>query len=238
MGRTIGGALIVIGLGLWYYGGVSGVTPLVNLGIGSIILGLVLATLPLRGQVDRDSIPMVCASASEFLSNLKNDLELRGSPIVIPPFENLPRGGIFLPKSEEVSISLGKLDEKTVFVTGPEQESGVLITPPLGWDILDYAFENIGDLRGSGIGYASSAISSVLSGMGLGSAEVFEGEGKVEVFVSSPCGGSVCGDPVVSAVLLSVAIGSGELFRVLSTERKGEYIKVVLEPLGRVERWL
>ncbi len=94
---------------------------------------------------------------------------------------------------------LGKLDGNTVFLAGTEDESGVLIGPPPGrGGIIDYTLENVGELSGgTGIGYAASAVSSVLSALGLGSAEVFEKEdGEIEVFAKPPlCGGPAYADP-------------------------------------------
>jgi len=239
MGRLLGGLITAAGVVLWYYGGTSGNTTLVNLGIGTIVLGLVAAVLPLGGQIGKEVLPLVCDPSCEFVEDLRHDLELEGDPVIVPPYENLPKGAVFLPKSSDFSIHLGRFGEGTVFVTGSERESGVLINPPAGWGIVEYTLENVGELAGTGIGYASSAVSSVLSALGLGSAEVFEREdGRIEAFVRPLCDGPVYADPVSSAVLLGVAIGSGELLKVSSTEKSGEYVKIVLERLGGIERWL
>lgn len=239
MGRVVGSILVALGVGLWYYGGMTGMFSLVNLGIGSIILGLVLVALPLGGQVDREAVSLICGASAEFLRDMRDDLELKGQPIIIPPFENLPRGGIFLPKFQDVSMVLGKFEEGKVFVTGSERESGVLVAPPFGWGIVEYVLENVGDLSGTGLGYASSAVASVLSALGLGSAEVFEDEnGEISVFVRPLCEGPVYADPVTSAVLIGIALGIGELLRVVSVEKRNEYVKVTLKRLGGIEKWL
>ncbi|NJE85996.1 hypothetical protein E3E23_09195 [Thermococcus sp. CX2] len=239
MGRILGSILLAAGIVLWYYGGASGITFLVNLGIGAIILGLVVAALPSRGQVDREALFLTCESSCEFFKKFRKDLELKGDPVVIPPYENLPKGGIFLPKSENFSLSLGKFDEKTVFVTGTEEESGILISPPAGWALVEYFEDNAGELSGTGLGYASSAVSSGLSALGLGSAEVFETEdGKIGVFIRPLCAGPVYADPVCSAVLLGVAMGTGEVLRVESAEKVKDHVRITLERLGGIERWL
>lgn len=239
MGRLLGGVLTAAGVILWYYGGTSGTTTLVNLGIGTIILGLVAAVLPLGGQVGREVLPLTCGPSCDFFETLRRDLELEGNPVIVPPYENLLKGAVFLPKSSDFSPHLGRFGEGTVFVAGSERESGVLISPPAGWGIVEYTIENVGELAGTGLGYASSAVSSVLSALGIGSAEVFEKEdGRIEVFVRPMCDGPVYADPVSSAVLLAVAMGTGELLKVSSVERGSEHVKIVLERLGGIEKWL
>ncbi|ASJ06367.1 hypothetical protein [Thermococcus pacificus] len=239
MGRLWGSLLAIAGIALWYYGGTQGNVALVNLGIGTIILGIVLAAFPSRGYVDRDALRLSCRDFCGFVENMREGLELRGSPVVIPPYENLPRGGLFLPKNENFSLHLGKFADGAVFITGTEEESGVLMSPPPGWGILEYTLENVGELSGTGVGYASSAVSSVLSALGIGSAEAFEREdGKIELFAKPMCGDPFYADPVLSAMLLGIAMGKGEVLRVESSERANDHVKLILEPLGGIERWL
>ncbi|WP_297498789.1 hypothetical protein [Thermococcus sp.] len=239
MGRLWGSFLVIIGTGLWYYGGARGSVALVNLGIGTIILGIVLMGLPSRGYVSKEALLLSCRDPCGFIEDLKRDLELEGPPVVIPPYENLPKGGLFFPKAEGFSLRLGKFIEGSIFVTGTEVESGILLSPPPGWAIVEYTIENSDGLSGTGVGYASSAISSTLSALGIGSGEAFEREdGKVEVFVRPLCRGSPYGDPAVSAMLLGIAMGKGEVLEVESLEKVKDYVKLVLEPLGGVEKWL
>ncbi|WP_297465090.1 hypothetical protein [Thermococcus sp.] len=239
MGRLWGGIIAVAGITLWYYGGTRGETALVNLGIGTIILGLVLATMPSRGYVDRKTLPLTCTNLCGFLENLRRELNLKEKPLVIPPYENLPEGGIFIPESENPIPRPGKFSRGRVLITGTPEESGLLLSPPPGWGIVEYALENVGELGGTGVGYASSVVSSVLSGLGIGSGEAFEGEsGEVEVFVSPLCDGPFYADPIVSAMLLGVAMGRDEIMGVESAERVRGHWKIVLKPLGGIEKWL
>ena len=231
--------MAVAGIALWYYGGTQGTVALVNLGIGAIILGLVLAAMPSKGHVDREALVMSCGDFCGFIENMRKELELKGSPVVIPPYENLPRGGLFLPKEENFSLRLGKFADGAVFITGTEDESGILVSPVPGWGLIEYTLENVGELSGTGVGYSSSAVSSILSALGIGSAEAFEGEdGKIEVFAKPLCGGPFYADPVVSAMLIGIAMGKGEVLRVESSERANDHVKLILEPLGGIEKWL
>jgi len=237
MGRLWGSVLIITGAVLWYYGGNVGSTGTVNLGIGAMVLGLVLAALPQRGHLDREAFEISCAGFPELIENAVRDARLKGPPVVIPPYENLPHGGIFLPESENAIVSLGRVSEGTVFITGGKDESGILLTPPPGSEIIGYTIENVGELRETGVGYASSAVSSVLSALGLGSAEAFEEGERIELFVKPACRKSLF-DPAVAAMLLGIAMGKNELLKVASIENVREYIKLTLEPIGGVEKWL
>lgn len=101
-GRIWGGGILVIaGIGLWYYGGGTsgGVPYLVNLGIGTVILGLVVAALPMGGQVEKESLVLSCDPFCRFVGNLVEDLELKGNPVVIPPHTRTshPEGGCSSP---------------------------------------------------------------------------------------------------------------------------------------------
>jgi len=235
MGRISGVLMALIGVILWYYGGVSGISVMVNLGIATIIIGLVVGALP--GDVDRASLRLACGSLCTFIKNLSEELGVREKAVVIPPCENLPKGGLFLPKSDEFSLALGKFREGMVFVEGPEEESGILISPPPGWDIVEYVLNNAGDLGGAGWSYSSKAVSAALSALGIGAARVFESEGGFEVLVKPVCD-TPCADPVLVSVLLSIAIGTGELLLLDSVEAEGGHFKAKIRRLGGVGEWL
>lgn len=240
MGRIVGAVLIFIGILLWYYGGTSSELTLVNLGVGSIILGLVVAAFPVRGYVSREALELSLEDTGRFLERIVNDLELEGNPIYIPPYENLPRGGIFIPKGKDFSLSLGRLDEGDVFITGSERETGILISPPPGYELLRYFEENHGEIRNTDIGYASSVISGGLSALGVGSAEVFEGDGSIEVYVRPllPGVGKVWSDPVSSSVLLGIARAANGPVSVEEVQRVKDYLKIKARVLGGMEEWL
>ncbi|WP_456395678.1 hypothetical protein [Thermococcus sp.] len=240
MSRTVGAALIGIGIILWYHGGTSSNATFINLGIGSIILGLVVAAFPARGYVSREALELSCRDMAEFFEKIVDDLELEGNPVYIPPYENLPQGGVFIPKMKDFRLSLGRLDEGDVFVTGSERETGILISPPPGYELLRYFEENYGELSGTDVGYASSVISGGLGAFGIGSAEVFEEEGSIEVYIKPLLPGirRVWGDPVSSAVLLGIAMAKGGLISVEDVREANGYLRLKVRMLGSVEEWL
>ncbi len=240
MSRTVGAALIGVGIILWYYGGTSSNTTFINLGIGSIILGLVVAAFPARGYVSKEALELSCSDMSGFFEKIVENLELGGNPVFIPPYENLPQGGVFIPKVKDFRLSLGRFDEGDVFVTGSERETGVLISPAPGYALLRYFEENYGEIRNTDVAYASSVISGGLSALGIGSAEVFEEDDTMEAYIKPLLSkvDSVWSDPISSAVLLGVAMATGELISVEEVQRVNNYLRLKIRKLGSVEEWL
>ncbi len=236
MGKKAGTVTIILGAVLWYYGGTKNVAQLVNLGIGAIILGIVLATM--KGTNAKKIEKMSYEPVSEFLENLRKSMKLRGNPIIIPPYPNLPRGGVFLPTSKNPSIKLGLLDECYPIVKGSPRESGLLLTPPPGWGLLKYFEENSGSLENTDAGYAASIASSGLSSLGLGKVAVFEDRGKLEVHAEPLHEGPVYSDPVCVVTLLTIAKGTGSVLEIEKTEKKGKNVKILIRPIGKIEELL
>jgi len=231
MGKVSGIFLTALGTILWYVGGSSGNQAMVNLGIGSIILGIVAFSLPGWRCLPPEAGEVLGAGHCALFSNLASDLGLRGKAFVLPPYENLPRGGIFIPVSPRGSPNLGRLFEGRVLYSEPEP--GLLLSPVPGWGFIDGL-----KLLGSGVGYAASAVSGVLDRFGLPGAKVFEEDDTVEVYVKASCKEFPYADPVVSAVLVALASGAGE---VLVVEEVGEvkgHLKLLLRKAGGVEKWL
>ena len=233
MKRSSGFFLIGLGFVLWYLGGYYGNPTHVNLGIASLILGVVLLSLFYDEKNEQNKLTPLCSSYCEFLEKLVKDADLKGKPVVIPPYENLPDGGIFFIPKDNYPISLGRVDQNSVLL----QDGTLLVSPPPGWEIVKITIKNVGDLSGVGVSYASSAVLSTLNTLGSGDGTVFELEDIVEVYVRYSCAPSIF-DPSVGALLLSVAYGANSLYSIESIERSGNYLKIKLRPLGEVERWL
>ncbi len=236
MGTKAGVTAIILGAILWYYGGTKNVSQLVNLGIAAIILGIVLTTL--RGTDPKRIEKMSCEPISEFIENLRKEMKLNGNPLIIPPYQNLPRGGIFIPASKNPSIKLGLMDENLPIVKGSQRESGLLITPPPGWGILAYLEKNSGSLEKTGAGYAASVASSGLSSLGLGKVAVFEDEKKLEIYAEPLHEGPVYSDPVCAVTLLAIAKGTGSVLSIEETEKEGKRVKMIVRTIGKIEELL
>ncbi len=231
MGKVSGVTLTALGTILWYAGGSLGNQAMVNLGVGAIILGIVAFSLPGWKCLPSETRDVLSASPCAFFSNLASDLELRGKAFIVPPYENLPHGGIFIPVSPKGSPNLGRLLEGRVLYSEPEP--GLLLSPVPGWKLIDGL-----ELLGAGVGYASSAVSGILDRLGLPDVKAFEDGDTVEVYVKTRCSDFPYADPVLSAVLVALAAGADE---VLTVEDIGEvkgYLKLLLRKAGGVERWL
>ncbi|WP_029551042.1 hypothetical protein [Thermococcus zilligii] len=231
MGRLSGGILTALGTVLWYLGGSLSNQAMVNLGIGSLIIGIVAFSLPGWKCHPLETGDVLSSSSCAFFSNLASDVGLKGKVFVIPPYENLPHGGIFIPVSPRGKPNLGRLFEGRVLYSEPEP--GLLLSPVPGWRLIEGL-----DILGSGVGYASSAVSGVLDRFGLPGPKVFEEGENVEVYVKSPCREFPHADAVLSAVLVALAAGAGE---VLTVEEIGEvkgYLRLLLKRAGGVEKWL
>ena len=232
MGRLSGGILTILGTFLWYYGGSLGNQTIVNLGIGSIILGILAFSLPgwrcMPLRVRENLTSGLCG----LLRNLAQDIGANGRAFAIPPYENLPKGGIFIPVSSNGRPNLGRLFEGRVIFSEPEP--GLLLSPVPGQGLLN----EMEDVQGAGVGYASSALSGVLGRLSLPGIEVFEEGDTIEAYIRSECPDFPYADPVVSALLVALASGSEE---VLIVEEVGEvkgHVKLVLRRAGGVEKWL
>ncbi len=234
MGRLSGALLTALGIALWYYGGSSGSQSIVNLGIGSIILGIVAFSLPGWRCMPLGARTILTRGTCAFFKNLVEDLELKGRVFAVPPYENLPWGGIFIPFSEKGKPNLGRLSEGRVLVSEPEP--GVLIYPIPGQGLLDEL--GLNEVSGMGADYASSALSGVLGRLGLPGVKVFEEESTIEAYVSTDCGEFPYADPVVSALLVALAASVGEVLTVENLEYVRGYLKLTLRKAGGVEKWL
>ncbi|NJF25143.1 hypothetical protein E3E29_05660 [Thermococcus sp. Bubb.Bath] len=205
---------------------------MVNLGIGAIILGIVAFSLPGWRCMPAEAGNVLTSGTCGLFKNLAEDLELSGKAFAIPPYENLPRGGIFIPVSKNGRPNLGRLFEGRVVFSEPEP--GLLLSPVPGQGILD----EMEDVSGAGIGYAASAFSGVLGRLGLPEVKVFEDGENIEAYVETECPDFPYADPVVSALLVALAAGAGEVLVVEDTGTVKGYLKLVLRKAGGVEKWL
>ncbi|ASJ03600.1 hypothetical protein A3L09_10190 [Thermococcus profundus] len=240
------GILIVLGVLLSVYGFLRSNQTWTNLGIAGIFLGTVVFTFKSSKYVKRDALQGVWGSYRDLLSTFSDNLYLEGKAIYIPPYRNLPRGGVFVPLHEDFDLDLARLDEGTVFLTDvpSEKQMGLLLGPFGGRLIEKYEEHFEGSLKGTGSQAVESVAGSVLRSMGLAKRVYIEEEEDSFRIVVDPgikctpenCERTPC--PVCSSILLSLATATGELIQAESFERKDYGVEIKARKLGGVERWM
>jgi len=102
----------------------------------------------------------------------------------------------------------------------------------------EFSLDEMEDVSGAGVGYAASALSGVLGRLGLQGIKVFEEGETIEAYVPVDCTDLPYADPVVSALLVALADGAGEVLVVEETGEVKGHLKLTLKKAGGVERWL
>ncbi|ASJ11568.1 hypothetical protein [Thermococcus thioreducens] len=242
----IGGALVVSGGVLALHGFLNALSNHINLGVAGMFLGAVILTFKPSSYVKRDALRYVTGSYERFFESFVRNLHLEGNAVYIPPFENLPEGGIFVPLHERFELDLARLDTETVFLTDvPNDRAMGLFLGPIGLDLLKRYEEHLEyPLRGSGPGTVESAAGAVLKALGLASRVYIEGlENGFRVVIQPDveCSPEICEKiacPVCSSILLALARATGEVLYTRRVEEKDYGIEIEVERLGGVEEWM
>lgn len=241
-----GGILIAAGSVIAFQGAVSSNQSMINAGIGGVFLGVVVLTFSTSDYIKYDAFKAMVAPYAEVLKKLIGALEIENRAIYIPPYDNLPEGGIFLPLHREFGIDLARLDKNVMFLTdvGREREMGLLL-PSLGKELMEkYESYFEVDFRYAGLGTVENASSSVLKSLGLAKSVTIEESGdRVKVFIdgiradtcSKACEKAPC--PICSSVLLSIAKAERELIAVEGF-RFEDGVEISAVKIGGIDRWM
>lgn len=223
--RILGIVLMIAGSFIAFFGATSANDSMINTGICGIFIGAVLLSFS-----KEESLANLFLSYHETFKNLARTFDTKKA-VYIPPYKNLPEGGVFLAIREDFDIDLARIDPETIFLSGREKEAGIVLKVP-GSEILkeleDTSFE---------------AVSSALKTKKLiKSARLLDGEvirifveGVAVKFCSEDCKLTAC--PICSSLLLSVAKESGELIAVESF-KVGELIEIEAKKIGGVDKWM
>ncbi|NJE06977.1 hypothetical protein E3E31_00195 [Thermococcus sp. M39] len=247
-----GGLLIILGSVLTYYGGIVSNPRYINFGIAGIFLGLVVISLVPSKFVRYETFEAMVKPYLDFSKNFISNLALEGKAVYIPPYENLPKGGTFISLKEDFDLDLGRLDEETVFLTNVsrEKEMGLLITPPLGYDLAK-KFEEYSeiDLQNTEINLAITSASSVLKTLDLvGGIDFEENNEEIVLYIENikpefcrevkneTCEKLAC--PICSSILFAIAKSQNELIKIESIKKYKDYTEVRVRRLGGVEKWM
>ncbi|MBE8539389.1 hypothetical protein [Geoglobus acetivorans] len=242
-----GVALIVAGVVIAFKGAMEANQSLVNAGIGGVFLGVVVLSFSTSDHIKYDAFRTVFNPYVVLTRNLTNSLGLGGKSVYIPPYDNMPDGGVFVPLHDDFDLDLARFDDRTVFLTdsGREREMGLLLVP-LGRDLVRMYEEYSGmDLAGAGLG-AVESVSAVLRSLGLAKSVDVEEEGdeirvyvggvKVREFCSRECERIAC--PVCSSIMLSISKALNELIVVEEIDFNDRFVEISARKLGGVDSWM
>jgi len=248
--RVMGASLTGIGAFLLIYGAISSNQIYVNMGLAGLFLSFVVFTFKSKDYVKREALDHFVFPYVRLLRNMVHDLDLEGNALYIPPYENMPEGGTFIPLHEDFDLDLGRMDEKMVFLTNVanERQMGLLIRPT-GVDLVKKFEEHFeGTLDGSGPSTVESVASSVLRAFDLArGVHIDEREGELRVVVKptnmeicraniESCNQMAC--PVCSSILLALAKGTGEVVESESFTIKEYGIEIKAKKIGGVREWM
>ncbi|WP_048150648.1 hypothetical protein [Palaeococcus ferrophilus] len=244
MKYIVSGALIAFGGLLALRGFLNGVTGYINLGIAAMVIGAVILVLKPSTYVRKEALETVLNSQKAVLDGMVDSLNLEGNAVFVPPYENLPRGGLFLPLHRDFTLDLARLDEEVVFLTDVPNEKGMgLCLLPPGANLVEKFEEHLEGPLGS-VAEAESASSAVLRALGLASTVYIEEEEENYRVVVRPgvrCSPEGCSRvpcPVCSSVLLALAKATGQLIEVEGVEKKDYGIEIRGKKLGGVREWM
>ena len=238
--------LISIGAVLAFKGAMDGNQSMINAGIGGVFLGIVVLTFSTSDYIKYDAFKAVVLPYVELAKNLANVLELKNKAVYIPPYDNLPEGGIFIPLHENFDLDLAKLDRNTMFITdvGREKEMGLLLTP-LGKELMGM-YESYSEMNFTNAGlHVVENASAVLRSLGLAKSVTVEENGnRIKVYLdgvrtntcSKTCEQIAC--PICSSILLSIAKSLQELILIEEFKFRDGVIEISAKRIGGIDRWM
>jgi|Deesub1362B_J571_1020462.scaffolds.fasta_scaffold00014_105 hypothetical protein len=244
--RIAGAVLISIGAVLTFKGAIDGNQSMINAGIGGVFLGVVVLTFSTSDYIKYDAFKAVTLPYTDLSRKLVEVLELKNEAVYIPPYSNLPEGGVFIPLHNDFDIDLAKLDKSTIFITdlSREKEMGLLLTP-LGKELVKM-YESYSELDFTNAGlHAVENASAVLRSLGLAdSITIEESEDRIIVYLngvkasmcSKTCEQIAC--PICSSVLLSIAKSLQELIVVDEFKFENGLIEISARRIGGVNEWM
>ncbi len=243
---VLGLLLTLAGTLITFKGMTSGNGRIINAGIGGVFLGVVLLSFSTVQSVKVDAFSSLLESYSRFMRGLVESLELSGNPVVIPPYENLREGGVFIPLHEDFELDLARFDEGTILMTdvGREREMGILL-PGFGSELLRvYEGYLESDVEGMGVGVLE-VVSSALKSMGVCQSVSYEEDGRiVRVRVeglkvsacSNSCSKAPC--PLCCSIALAISKALREVTVIRDLKAEGGSVELKVERLGGVENWM
>ncbi|WP_297502983.1 hypothetical protein [Thermococcus sp.] len=232
-----GSALAVIGF-------IRGETGYLNLGLAALFLTAIVLTFKSSSYVKKGSLNIMIKSQRNLANSLLEGLALEGKSVYLPPYKNLPDGGVFIPLREDFDLDPARFDEGSIFVTDvPDERKMGLLLPTLGKELVEKYEEHLeGPL--TSIPEVESAAGSVLKSLNLARRVYIEEEGsEIRVIVSPDfecppinCERFPC--PICASILRGIAKASGEVIAVESLDPGKAGVEIKARRMGRVEEWM
>ncbi len=248
----VGVILMLIGAFMSLKGATDSNQNLVNLGIGGIFLGTIVLTFSTTEYVKYDAVKAMISPYIKDTSKLIKNLELKNKAVIIPPYENMENGGVFIPLHADFNLDLARLDNSMLFATyvGGENEMGVILSA--GCELLGM-YENYAemDFSGTDIKVVESVVSSVLRTLNLAnSVEISEKDEELRIYVEGLKFANICNTamegrvcecapcPLCSSILISLAKSSGELVAVQGFNLEDTRVEIISRKIGGIEKWM
>ncbi|WP_175060102.1 hypothetical protein [Thermococcus sp. 2319x1] len=250
MEKIAGISLGVIGTVLLIYGAINSNQSQINLGLAGLFLSFVVFTFKSKEYVKREALDNLILPYVNLLKKMVDDLGLEGNALYIPPYENMPQGGTFIPLHRDFDLDPGRMNEDTVFLTNVanERQMGLLIKPT-GAELVKKFEEHFeGPLDGAGYNTVESVASSVLRALDLArGVHINENEEGFRIVVK-PTNTEICrasrdgckqvACPVCSSILLALAKGTNEVIESESFAITQHGIEIKAKKLGGVREWM
>lgn len=243
--KYISSALLAIfGGTLAAWGFIHAETSYINLGFAAILLAAVVPVFKSSSYVKKDSVDLLVSSHRNLVDSLLKGLALEGKSVYLPPYKNLPRGGVFIPLREDFDLDPARFDESSIFLTDvPDERKMGLLLPTLGMELMEKYEEHLeGPL--TSIPEVESAADSVLKSLSLAKrVYIEETEGGVRVIVTpnfecSPVNCERFPCPICASILRGIAKASEEVIAVESFSRRKGGVEISARKIGRVEKWM
>ena len=215
----------------------------INLGLAGLFLAALIITLKSSRYVKAETAEILLKSHSNLRESLLRGLTLEGKAVFVPPYRNLPRGGLFLPLREDFDLDPARFDEETLFLTDvPDERAMGLLLPGYGSELLEKYEEHLeGPL--TSVPEVESTAGAVLKSLGLAERVYIEENEGLRIIVKPSFEHSTEGcekipDPVCASILLGIAKASGEVVIVDSVKESRHGVEVLARKAGRIEEWM
>ncbi|UXM85404.1 hypothetical protein [Methanococcus aeolicus] len=260
--KIISGICIAIGIYLIYIGIYYNVVSHINLGVVGIFIGLMILSFVPSNLIDIKLYDDSIHYYGEFFEKFIQNNNLNGNAIYIPPYTNLPNGGVFILNEEHFKIHLGNFDEETYKITSGNH-SGILITPFPYYKFIKSIeeFSNT-SFKSSDLNTTISILSSTLKSQGLIDTIDYDGYDEydnnevsnnnnnnntititVEDIKLKSCldldkktAGIAC--PIISSILCSVALTANQLILLEDIKKEGNFVIITVKKMGTIDEYI